>query len=85
MILDAASKASQIKASNMAAFDTNNNPNNWHNGNRGGGLPFRPPPTVDEALPYSPFTSVVPFSPGEQSSFTSNSLYDILYYFVIIS
>ncbi|KAF2688173.1 hypothetical protein K458DRAFT_428917 [Lentithecium fluviatile CBS 122367] len=32
----------------------------WHNAN-GGGLPFRPP-TVDEALPYSPFTSVVPFS-----------------------
>ncbi|KAF2703334.1 hypothetical protein K504DRAFT_495745 [Pleomassaria siparia CBS 279.74] len=34
---------------------------NWHTAN-GGGLPFRPP-TVDEALPYSPFTSVVPFSP----------------------
>ncbi|KAF2873723.1 sister chromatid cohesion C-terminus-domain-containing protein [Massariosphaeria phaeospora] len=34
---------------------------NWHNAN-GGGLPFRPP-TVDEALPFSPFTSVVPFSP----------------------
>ncbi|PVI03510.1 sister chromatid cohesion protein-like protein Mis4 [Periconia macrospinosa] len=44
----------------MAAFDATTN--NWHNGN-GGGLPFRPPPTVDEALPYSPFTSVVPFSP----------------------
>ncbi|KAF1955793.1 sister chromatid cohesion protein-like protein Mis4 [Byssothecium circinans] len=41
----------------MAGYD----PNNWHNAN-GGGLPFRPP-TVDEALPYSPFTSVVPFSP----------------------
>ncbi|KAL1798707.1 hypothetical protein ACET3X_002744 [Alternaria dauci] len=36
---------------------------NWHNGN-GGGLPHRrPPPTVDEALPYSPFTSIIPFSP----------------------
>ncbi|PSN62041.1 hypothetical protein BS50DRAFT_680336 [Corynespora cassiicola Philippines] len=34
---------------------------NWHGAN-GGGLPFRPP-TVEEALPYSPFTSVVPFSP----------------------
>ncbi|KAF2645562.1 hypothetical protein P280DRAFT_417415 [Massarina eburnea CBS 473.64] len=43
----------------MAGFD--NNWHNWHNAN-GGGLPFRPP-TVDEALPYSPFTSVVPFSP----------------------
>ncbi|KAF2129576.1 hypothetical protein P153DRAFT_316672 [Dothidotthia symphoricarpi CBS 119687] len=32
----------------------------WHNG---GGLPYRPPPTVDEAIPYSPFTSIVPFSP----------------------
>ncbi|KAF2788722.1 hypothetical protein K505DRAFT_378703 [Melanomma pulvis-pyrius CBS 109.77] len=29
----------------------------WHSA-----MPFRPP-TVDEALPYSPFTSVVPFSP----------------------
>ncbi|ORX95788.1 sister chromatid cohesion C-terminus-domain-containing protein [Clohesyomyces aquaticus] len=38
-------------------------PNNtsWHTTN-GGALPFRPP-TVDEALPYSPFSSVVPFSP----------------------
>ncbi|KAG9194655.1 hypothetical protein G6011_04690 [Alternaria panax] len=36
---------------------------NWHNGG-GGGLPYRrPPPTVDEALPYSPFTSMIPFSP----------------------
>ncbi|EUC50640.1 hypothetical protein COCMIDRAFT_81596 [Bipolaris oryzae ATCC 44560] len=35
----------------------------WHNIN-GGGLPFRrPPPTVDDALPYSPFTSIIPFSP----------------------
>ncbi|USP76026.1 hypothetical protein yc1106_03300 [Curvularia clavata] len=35
----------------------------WHNVN-GGGLPFRrPPPTVDDALPYSPFTSIIPFSP----------------------
>ncbi|KAF2121441.1 sister chromatid cohesion C-terminus-domain-containing protein [Lophiotrema nucula] len=34
---------------------------NWHNAN-GNGLPIRPP-TVDEALPYSPFTSIVPFSP----------------------
>ncbi|KAF1994424.1 sister chromatid cohesion protein-like protein Mis4 [Amniculicola lignicola CBS 123094] len=33
----------------------------WHTFN-GGGLPFRPP-SVDEALPYSPFTSIVPFSP----------------------
>ncbi|KAF2451351.1 hypothetical protein P171DRAFT_515385 [Karstenula rhodostoma CBS 690.94] len=33
----------------------------WHTAN-GRGLPFRPP-TVDEALPYSPFTSIVPFSP----------------------
>ncbi|KAF1972182.1 sister chromatid cohesion protein-like protein Mis4 [Bimuria novae-zelandiae CBS 107.79] len=35
---------------------------NWHTAN-GGGLPIRRPPTVDEALPYSPFTSIVPFSP----------------------
>ncbi|KAH9874546.1 hypothetical protein IAQ61_003735 [Plenodomus lingam] len=35
---------------------------NWHNAN-GGGLPYRRPPTVDEALPYSPFTSIIPFSP----------------------
>ncbi|KAH7088884.1 sister chromatid cohesion protein-like protein Mis4 [Paraphoma chrysanthemicola] len=35
---------------------------NWHNAN-GGGLAYRPPPTVDEALPYSPFTSIIPFSP----------------------
>ncbi|RAR10370.1 sister chromatid cohesion protein mis4 [Stemphylium lycopersici] len=36
---------------------------NWHNTN-GGGLPIgRPPPTVDNALPYSPFTSIIPFSP----------------------
>ena len=41
---------------------------NWHNVN-GGGLPLRPP-TVDEALPYSPFTSVVPFSPGQSPAFT---------------
>ncbi|KAI4672577.1 uncharacterized protein J4E78_001078 [Alternaria triticimaculans] len=35
----------------------------WHHAN-GGALPFRrPPPTVDEALPYSPFTSIIPFSP----------------------
>ncbi|KAF2275546.1 uncharacterized protein EI97DRAFT_419824 [Westerdykella ornata] len=32
---------------------------NWPSAKRG--LPFRPP-TVDEALPYSPFTSIVPFS-----------------------
>ncbi|KAF2747680.1 hypothetical protein M011DRAFT_467291 [Sporormia fimetaria CBS 119925] len=32
----------------------------WNSAN--GRLPFRPP-TVDEALPYSPFTSVIPFSP----------------------
>lgn len=36
----------------------------------GGALPFRPP-TVDEAIPYSPFTSIVPFSPGELLLFTS--------------
>ncbi|CAO2654791.1 Nn.00g115240.m01.CDS01 [Neocucurbitaria sp. VM-36] len=35
---------------------------NWHNA-IGGGLPYRRPPTVDEALPYSPFTSIIPFSP----------------------
>lgn len=35
---------------------------NWHHAN-GGGLPYRRPPTVDEALPYSPFTSIIPFSP----------------------
>ncbi|KAF2032695.1 hypothetical protein EK21DRAFT_60193 [Setomelanomma holmii] len=35
---------------------------NWHNAN-GAGLVYRPPPTVDEALPYSPFTSIIPFSP----------------------
>ncbi|KAF2188090.1 hypothetical protein K469DRAFT_737494 [Zopfia rhizophila CBS 207.26] len=34
---------------------------NWHTAN-GGALPFRPP-TVDDALPYSPFSSIVPFSP----------------------
>ncbi|KAF2019994.1 hypothetical protein BU24DRAFT_406595 [Aaosphaeria arxii CBS 175.79] len=34
---------------------------NWHNAS-GGGIPFRPP-TVHEALPYSPFTSIIPFSP----------------------
>ncbi|KAF2265697.1 hypothetical protein CC78DRAFT_615547 [Lojkania enalia] len=34
---------------------------NWHMVN-GGALPIRPP-TVDEALPYSPFTSIVPFMP----------------------
>jgi len=42
----------------------------WHHAN-GGGLPFRrPPPTVDEALPYSPFTSIIPFSPGASLYFT---------------
>ncbi|KAJ4379851.1 Sister chromatid cohesion protein 2 [Didymella sp. IMI 355093] len=29
---------------------------------QGHGLPYRPPPTVDEAIPYSPFTSIIPFS-----------------------
>jgi cohesin loading factor subunit SCC2 len=52
----------------MAGFDANN----WHNVN-GGRIPFRAP-TVDEALPYSPFTSVVPFSPGPYSTFTCKSL-----------
>ncbi|KAF1839498.1 hypothetical protein BDW02DRAFT_635774 [Decorospora gaudefroyi] len=33
---------------------------NWHNA---AGLAYRRPPTVDEALPYSPFTSIIPFSP----------------------
>ncbi|KAL5418032.1 hypothetical protein PMIN06_004879 [Paraphaeosphaeria minitans] len=33
----------------------------WHTAN-GISLPFRPP-TVDEALPFSPFSSIVPFSP----------------------
>ncbi|KAH8728819.1 sister chromatid cohesion protein-like protein Mis4 [Phaeosphaeriaceae sp. PMI808] len=37
-------------------------PTDWHNLN-GGGLAYRPPPTVDEAIPYSPFTSIIPFSP----------------------
>ncbi|KAH7130471.1 sister chromatid cohesion protein-like protein Mis4 [Dendryphion nanum] len=37
------------------------NNGHWHTAN-GGGLPLRPP-TVDEALPYSPFTSLMPFSP----------------------
>jgi hypothetical protein len=40
----------------------------WHNAN-GHGLAFRPP-TVDEALPLSPFTSVVPFAPGQSLTFT---------------
>ncbi|KAF1939061.1 hypothetical protein EJ02DRAFT_436669 [Clathrospora elynae] len=42
----------------MAAYSNGD----WHNAN-GGGLPHRRPPTVDEALPYSPFTSIIPFSP----------------------
>ncbi|KAF9694453.1 hypothetical protein EKO04_007309 [Ascochyta lentis] len=33
----------------------------WHN-MQGNGIPYRPPPTVDEAIPYSPFTSIIPFS-----------------------
>ncbi|KAH7395141.1 sister chromatid cohesion C-terminus-domain-containing protein [Phaeosphaeria sp. MPI-PUGE-AT-0046c] len=33
---------------------------NWHNAN-GVGLALRPPPTVDEAAMYSPFTSIMPF------------------------
>ncbi|KAF2626783.1 sister chromatid cohesion protein-like protein Mis4 [Macroventuria anomochaeta] len=33
----------------------------WHN-LQGNGIPYRPPPTVDEAIPYSPFTSMIPFS-----------------------
>ncbi|KAH7398305.1 sister chromatid cohesion protein-like protein Mis4 [Pyrenochaeta sp. MPI-SDFR-AT-0127] len=42
----------------MAGYENGN----WHNA-LGGGLPYRRPPTVDEALPYSPFTSIIPFSP----------------------
>ena len=38
----------------------------WHMGNERP-LPFRPP-TVDEALQYSPLSSIVPFSPSEQPS-----------------
>ncbi|KAH5246847.1 sister chromatid cohesion protein [Parastagonospora nodorum] len=38
------------------------NGSNWHNAN-GGGLAYRPPPTVDEAAMYSPFVSIIPFSP----------------------
>lgn len=37
----------------------------WHN-MQGHGIPYRPPPTVDEAIPYSPFTSIIPFSLGVQ-------------------
>ncbi|KAF1924302.1 uncharacterized protein M421DRAFT_424939 [Didymella exigua CBS 183.55] len=33
----------------------------WHNMQHQG-MPYRPPPTVDEAIPYSPFTSIIPFS-----------------------
>ncbi|KAJ4355324.1 Sister chromatid cohesion protein 2 [Ascochyta clinopodiicola] len=33
----------------------------WHNV-QGNGIAYRPPPTVDEAIPYSPFTSIIPFS-----------------------
>lgn len=36
----------------------------WHN-MQGNGLPYRPPPTVDEAIPYSPFTSIIPFALGQ--------------------
>ncbi|KAF2473891.1 uncharacterized protein BDR25DRAFT_256887 [Lindgomyces ingoldianus] len=36
------------------------NGSSWHTAN-GAALPFRPP-TVEEALPYSPFSSIVPFS-----------------------
>jgi cohesin loading factor subunit SCC2 len=43
-------------------MDRHGDDRNWHTTN-GGGLPFRPP-TVDEALSYSPFTSIMPFSPG---------------------
>jgi hypothetical protein len=46
-----------------SAFSMSGHQNgHWHTAN-GGGLPFRPP-TMDEALPYSPFTSILPFSPG---------------------
>jgi hypothetical protein len=48
----------------MAAYPNGD----WHDAN-GNGLPFRPP-TVDEALPYSPFTSIVPFSPGPLLAFS---------------
>ncbi|KAH6614304.1 sister chromatid cohesion C-terminus-domain-containing protein [Boeremia exigua] len=33
----------------------------WHSV-QGNGIPYRPPPTVDEAIPYSPFTSIIPFA-----------------------
>ncbi|KAF1846701.1 sister chromatid cohesion protein-like protein Mis4 [Cucurbitaria berberidis CBS 394.84] len=42
----------------MATFENAN----WHNAN-GSGLPYRRPPTVNEALAHSPFTSIIPFSP----------------------
>ncbi|KAF3003804.1 Sister chromatid cohesion protein 2 [Curvularia kusanoi] len=32
----------------------------WHN-MQGHGLAYRPPPTANEAIPYSPFTSIIPF------------------------
>jgi len=32
---------------------------------QGNGVPYRPPPTVDEAIPYSPFTSIIPFALGQ--------------------
>ena len=51
----------------MAAYPNGD----WHNAN-GRGIAFRPP-TVDEALPYSPFTSVVPFSPGRLPAFTTHN------------
>lgn len=41
----------------------------WHNVN-GSGLSHRRPPTVDEALPYSPFTSIIPFSSGKSLAVT---------------
>lgn len=45
----------------------------WHN-MHGNGLPYRPPPTVDEAIPYSPFTSIIPFSLGQYLNLTETLL-----------
>ena len=41
----------------------------WHN-MQGQGLAYRPPPTANEAIPYSPFTSIIPFALGRCSTFT---------------
>ena len=49
-----------IKTNNMAGHFNGA----WHN-MQGNGIPYRPAPTVDEAIPYSPFTSIIPFSLGQ--------------------